>query len=282
MSGYFEKAPLSYVSIRLNTTTLPKLQDSQKSMLQQAMLGCDLVFYEASAGKRVELKNDAKSHEVNVNDVYRHGFIDAERRNSLVLDDNGIEWRTTKYSEYDAFIEVFNKVFTVFMSVASFYSPAIVQEIVLSYVDMIVPDEGCSLSEYFSSIISLPVSNEFKDGVFYVGSTTISNIVKPDLKIDITLEQLPQKFKKYLPESLMETEIKFGMNITNPFILSDVDGAEYALLMTSASRLTDSKLSEINCINETKPLHTITKDTFYKVINSEFCKEKWSYIEGGK
>ena len=281
MSGYFEKAPLSYVSIRLNTTILPKPIDSQKAQLQQAMLGCDLVFYETSIGKRVKLNNDV-NNQFNVDDVVRYGFLDAEKLNSLIFDETGIEWRTTQYTEYDQFIERFSNIFTNFIEAASIYSKARVSEIVLSYVDMIIPDEGCGLNQYFSDIIKLPVADELKTGVFTVGVTSISNVIHDNLKIDISLEQLPQKFKKYLPEAVIEPEIKFGMNITNPAVLSDDNGTEYALLMTRASILIDKKLGELNCVDDAKPLHEITKDTFYKVINEEFCKEKWNYVEGGQ
>lgn len=283
MSGYFKKAPLSYVSIRFNTTALPQLLDEQKFKLQQEMLSCDLVVYETSAGKQFEISNEGgKSQEFAVTDVYRHGFMDAKRLNAIVFDETGIEWRTTDYSEYDPFIEGFHQVLTKLMNALSFQAHARVKEIALSYVDMIVPEDGSTLNDYFSGIINMPVPEQFKVGVFSAGSTSISNVIEPNLKIDISLEQLPQKFKKYLPESAMEIDEKFGMNIINPYTLSDIDGSEYALLMTRASRLVDIKLGDLNCVEESKPLHLITKETFYKVINEGFCKEKWSYIEGDR
>lgn len=96
----------------------------------------------------------------------------------------------------------------------------------------------------------MPVPEQFKVGVFSAGSTSISNVIEPNLKIDISLEQLLKKFKKYLPESAMEIDEKFGMNIINPYTLSDIDGSEYVLLMTRASRLVDIKLGDLNCVEE--------------------------------
>ena len=281
MSGYFKKAPLSYVSIRLNTTLLPQLLDDQKAKLQQAMLSCDLVFYEKSVGKQFIFNNDfEKENNFNFKDVYRHGFLDVEKLNAFIIDEMGIEWRTTKYSKYDTFISMFNDVFLKFMSVSSVYDNARTTEIILSYVDMVVPEDDEILSDYFSGAIQLPVTNAFNEGVFSVGATTVSNVITNDQKIDISLEQLPQKFKKYLPEALIEPDQRFGMNIINPFVLSDKEGAEYALLLTRTSSLTECKLSEFNCIEASKPLHEITKDSFYKVINVDFCKSKWDYVEG--
>lgn len=77
--------------------------------------------------------------------------MDAKRLNALVFDETGIEWRTTDHSEYDPFIEGFHQVLTKLMNALSFQAHARVKEIALSYVDMIVPEDGSTLMIIFQA-----------------------------------------------------------------------------------------------------------------------------------
>lgn len=278
MSGYFRRAPLSYVSIKLDTTGLPPLFEHQYVKLFQAMVGCNLVMEEASSGKEIQFGPDAKSG-VSVKDVPRRCFMNATKTNAFLLDRDCIEWRTTKYNKYSKFIDDFNDVFNAFITSIPEITNVLIREAVLSYVDVVVPEGDHLLSDYFVSTVVLPLNNVADKGIMAIGRCDYSKVVEPTLKIDVSLEQLPQKIQKFLPEVLMEPENKFAMPIKIDFKFSPESTQDYALLMTRASSLIDKKLSDFDSVDAFLPLHKLTRSEFNSIINLPFCKKMWDYVE---
>lgn len=278
MSGYFARAPLSYVSIRLDTTGFPPLFERQQVKLLQAMVGCELVVLETSSGKEIQITQDSNDS-VLVKDIPRRCFMNATKTNAFLLDHDCIEWRTTNYSKYSKFIENFSSVFNSFITAVPEINNVMIREAVLSYVDVIIPEGDKSLSDYFVKTVVLPLNGIVDKGIMSVGRCDYSKIVASTLKIDVSLEQLPQKLQKFLPEILMEPEGKFGMPINIDFKFNIESKNDYALLMTRASSLVDKKLVDFSSIDSFKPLHDLTRNEFKAIINLEVCKQMWNYVE---
>jgi hypothetical protein len=109
-------------------------------------------------------------------------------------------------------------------------------------------------------------------------------------KISIHLEQLPltrkepgkNSFPKLLTGPVLEHDPKLAM----PFYLRDelVDKAPsdkyFALLTTQASQIIpQSSFGDLDLIDTFSGSHTVTKETFNKVINTEVCNVDWEFTE---
>lgn len=295
MPGQFKKAPLVYVTARIRTTGLPPLTVDQLSRAQQAMMRVGLVNAERSQSELIDFRALAEitsaEHRVEklTTSIHRHGYFTADRTSGLILDHDGIEWRASRYTKYQAFASGFEKALHALLDAVDVLGCVVTQEFTLSYADVIAPAAGRSLSEYFSaSERILPLSFLAKDhnDVQRVGHVQITRITAPTQKITISLEQLPaqdRKVGKFLPEVLREPDGHFAMPIAPHEAWSALGTNDYGLLMTQAGMLSSSELSFVDFPSTLEQLHGITRETFLSLINRSVCNEDWQYEseEGG-
>lgn len=286
MSGYFEQAPLSYVVAKIDTTELPPLLKEQFATLRQAMLEFNLVHYERSDGKEVQIKADlSKKNEASFSDSPRLGFLDSDRDNCFILDRHCLEWRTTNYSKYDDFLSSFICVFQSFIDCVPAVNKVEIKQASLAYVDVIIPDNDKELKNYFMDPNILPLSSiaDNTNDLIQIGRLDLTRVISKTEKVNVSLEELPQRAGKFLPDALMEAEQKFAMPINLPFKLDPASEKKYALLMTQAFTLANMSLSDINLKDLFSGLHLSTKNTFNSLINFDLCSNCWNYHEtGGK
>lgn len=291
MSGRYENAPLVYVSALISTSGLPQLVGEQPGVLQQLMILQGLPVRHVSEGQSLSLdlkvsEGQQPSSSSEMVPFRRVGFFNTDATESLILDDRSIEFRTTKYVNYNGLCDRMAQLFSSLFEKIDVYNDVVSSELILNYVDVIIPYPSRKVSDYFSNANSLPMNflgDIESEDIQRIGSVEVSRVVNPNQKVNITLEQLPiveKKIPKFLPNSMIEPDSKFGMPL---FVKANAEVAGdtcYALLLTQSMRLLSKRLGDIDVNSDFEALHEMTKETFKNIINREVCNADWGYIKG--
>jgi uncharacterized protein (TIGR04255 family) len=287
MSGRFSRAPLVYVTARIQMASMPPLTEDQQSLISQKLLALGFVVFEKSEIAHIEIDVGSKSdgsnsgNIVRKNKLHRLGFFDGDRTSSLILDPEGMEFRCSSYSKYEEFIEKFSQVVRIVIEQLPDLGKAQIRELILTYSDIIVGLPEFPLDRLFSNQGAyLPIRQHVDgDGIFF-GVNQVTQVPVPTEKITVTIEQLPnngKEFAKLLPQVLIELDNSFRM----PLILRDewrnVSDETYVLLMTQASKIFDTEFASIDVTKEFQSVHELTKSTFRRVVDFEVCKQAWGW-----
>lgn len=289
MSGRFDRAPLIYVTARIQMASMPSLTEDQQSLISQKLLVLGFVALEKSEVTHIEIEVGSKSDDSNSGDtvrkdkLHRLGFFDDDRTRSLILDPDGIEFRCSSYTKYDEFIGKFSQVVNLVIEQLPDLGKAQIKELILTYSDIMVGLPEFPLNKLFSNKgANLPLSGHIDGGGVYYGVSQVTQVPVPTEKITVTIEQLPKSgadFSKLLPQVLIELDKTFQM----PLILLDewknAPGETYVLLMTQASNIFDMEFASIDVISEFKSVHQLTKKTFFGVVDFDVCKQAWGWTE---
>lgn len=293
MSGYFEKAPLVYMSATLRTTSLPQLKAEQWVTIGQTLFRCGLPEAVECAVNELDLTGaltaSATPTSANISQHLRRGYFSADRTEALIFDKMGIEWRSTTYLKYKHVTERFGLVLEAICKSEDLFRLVSIEEITLSYADIIVPFKGRKLSDYFKKGNDiLPINilmDSQREDLQKIGHIELTRVVAPNEKIYMSLEQLPLiggKVTKFLPQVLTEPFPIFGQPISEQ---ADWDYPElsqqkyYALLVTQASILQSHQLGEFVFADNSKSLHDLVSMEFKAVINKDVCDLDWGFKE---
>ena len=284
MSGLYNKAPLSYVSIKISTTDLPSLLPEQLSQLQQNLMQKNLILSADSKGKEINLNQllSAGSIEKNtLNSIFRKGYLSHDKKECLILEKNSIEYRVTNYLGSEIFYTRFNDLFKTVLNVIPSYQKARSKEYTLNFVDIIVPGGEYQLSDFFKnqSILPLHTLANISTDIFQTGGVNYQRIVTPTEKVLVNIEQLPQKSSRLLPEFFMEPDPEFAMPINLTFMPDNNNMEPYAILTTQASKLIDRELLELDVHDSFLSLHNYSREAFKSIINLDVAKKHWEYKE---
>lgn len=285
MSGRYSKAPLSYVVARLSTSTLADLKPEQNIDLQQSLSLLGYIHKEIGSANQINLDffNSSPDKGELLTQVKRVCYLDLYRKKAIVYDSNSIEFRSSSYNNYEDFMSDFEKVRKAFIDAVPAYTKAIVNEVVLSYVDIIVPAEGYELKDFFrKSENSLPL-NSFgrRDGALVLAKTELNEIKDAMHRVFVSIEQLPQKVRRFVPDSMIEAEQNFKMPIDLTYEPDAESSLSYAVMSTQAAQLFNEKfLGEVNCSELFDDSHQSCGETFKQMINKEVCDVVWGYIAG--
>lgn len=284
MSGKYENSPLTYVSAQIKTTSIPNLTENQMATLQQRMVDIGFPSIGLSEGKEFAIRQDSNDHKVK--NVYRHAFFNKSKSRCVVLNPESIELRMTSYTRFLDMCEEVQRIIDVLVSSVEAFARILVNELVLSYVDVVVPLHGRELADYFDKKSSaLPLSilyNESRD-LHCSGSVQMSRVVEKDKRVSVSLEQLPvlgegKRPTKYIPNQLTEPDPKLGM----PLLIRDewqgINSKYYALILTEAACLVDFELGSLNYCDSSKTIHDLTKQIFNQLINKDVCDQDWNFI----
>lgn len=285
MSGRFEKAPLAYVIASIDTASI-ELKSEQYTELRQSLLSTMFKHKEAGQQKQIDLNFDDLS-DYSEKKFNRHGFYSGDRRHMIVISEQGrIEFRTTDYKgSEDFFSNTFIALRKVLEAVPVLKELPI-KQISFDYVDVIVPKSQRELQEYFKNPqASLPLSSveaQASSDLVQIGSSKVTRIVHDKLKVEVEIEQLPQRLKKLIPQPLTEPDDKFVMPI---FLSLDPDAdsdRHYAIVWTKTSILPETQDIPLD-IDTTRALmeeaHNTSKVTFNELINHSVCNVDWNWIE---
>tara|TARA_R110001592_G_scaffold316495_1_gene592984 strand:+ start:1823 stop:2710 length:888 start_codon:yes stop_codon:yes gene_type:complete len=291
MSGRYAKAPLIYMTAKIKTTPLPNLTSDQWALIEQLMVKNGLPEKVTSKVKEISFNasNESSQEESPVSTSYvnRHGFFSADRSNALIIEKDGIEWRTSSYIRYAFVCEKFQQILEALCEQISAYQFVPTQELSLSYVDLIAPIGNRTLSEYFSNsdkILPLSAITGSEKDLQNFGLLQINRIVEPNKRIFISLDQLPViegRPSRFLPQNMMEPDNKLSMPLKLRDEWSNILLNHYALLTTQAALLTNTSLKDLKFQDACKPIHSLTRETFKGLINKEVCDIDWEYITDG-
>ncbi len=279
MSGYFEKAPLVYVVAKITVTELPTLLAEQIVQLEQAMFECDLIHKAYLSTPKIVIEQSSVREQ---NPVNRKCYMSSSRCEALVISDETIEWRVADYKDYSSFKTRLSTVLDKLVEIMRPWHNARVREVSLSYVDVVIPISH-KLSDYFSETVSLPlVSQEssLKSDFLQLGKLEWQRVVNERLKVEVSVEQLSKKVRKYIPDNLVEPSQQFAQPLSLNGNIEQCTDSHYAVLMTQTSAIPEVETKfESLTLDILDKIHTYDRSTFKSMINLPLCKEEWGYRE---
>lgn len=293
MSGYFKKAPLVFMSATLRTQPLPRLDQDQWLKISQELYRLGLTV--PAEGEVHELEVSAAfaaspaPTSATISRHSRKGFFSSDRQEGIIFDVSSIEWKCTKYLKYQGMCERFGGVLSAIIRTVDLFALVQIEEVTLSYADLIFPFKGRQLHEYFAKgEAALPINmlaSTNQPDLQRVGHVQFTRVVSPIEKIYISLEQLPLfqgKIIKFLPEVLSEPSVDFHqfIQLRPEWSYPGVESQnEYALLVTQASMLKTFNLSEFNVSVDANSLHELVSNEFKGIIHEQNCHADWEFIE---
>lgn len=282
MSARYRKPPLSYVTAKLQfSSVLPEKTQDQSAQLDQNMFLEDYIIKETSPLTQFEMQFNEGELSKNapiLRTVERSGFFNRNRDFAVILDHNSVEFRTSNYTEYEEFISKFDAVKDIIVKIIPAYGKAEIKESILSYVDIIVPDENYDyeLCDFFISKTILPTHHYNNDeAVFLAAKNEYNELVNTKHRILISLEELPQKAMKFIPDILAELDTSFMMpiNVSRPPTPNN-DNA-YVLLTTQAGQIHDKGFASLTMRDFFEQSHKSCRRVFDKFINRQVADIVW-------
>lgn len=288
MSGRYMKAPLSYVRARLVIRELPTLlpQQDEYVLLAQKMKMIGFNYKEISEAKQFKFNmGGGSTPEVLSGTFFRTCFLNSNRNIAILLDEQGIEYRTTRYTRFDDVCDLFQKVICA-ISEISVYNSLKIEEVILSYVDVIIGNEEYSLHEFFEHGENILPMNFFdqKGCLLSYGKTEVNKVLKDNHRVEISIEELPQKANRYVSSELVESEPKFAMPIDMPYKLNSESADSYVLVTTSGYELHGDEVIREEKVLQGKSVrefleqsHITCRNEFNSLINKKVCDIVWKY-----
>lgn len=284
MSGKFNKAPLVYVSAKIKTTSL-RLTVEQKIAISQAMIRCGLPYKEEASYKEFEIKSfDEPNQSISYKDEKQLvGFFSVNRTEALIMDEDYIEWRTTAYDTFAIMSARVDSILDSLTNAVDVISEIYIEELELSYADLIYPINTHTLKDYFNKgdeILPLNFIHCDKDDLVSSGRIEVSRIVRKNLKMNAEFEQIPfkdTKIQQSIPRSMLERIPNFTMPVEIKHDEPNPKASHYGVLGTSASSLRKEKLGQIKFEKIFTDLHRLIDDAFKALINREVCDVDWEW-----
>lgn len=286
MRGRYIKAPLSYVRARLVIKELTTLLPEQSVLLAQKMKMIGFNYKELSEGKKIKFNIGVESvTDVLSGTLFRTCFLTSNRSTAILFDEQGIEYRTTSYTRFDDVCGLFQKVMDT-ISEIPVYNSLKIEEAILSYVDVIIGNEDYPLPNFFKHGKNILPMNFFdqKDCLLSYGKTEINKVLKDNHRVEISIEELPQKANRYVSSELAELEPKFAMPIDMPYKLNSKSADSYVLVTTSGYELHgDEIIREEDGLHGKsvreflEQSHITCRNEFNSLINKEVCDIVWEY-----
>ncbi len=242
----------------------------------------DYIHKEVSNLKEVDFRLIAESQRLDeaVTKVKRVCYLNLHRDYAVVFDSNSIEFRTTAYSKYSDFMRNLSDVINAFIKVIPAFGKVLIDEVTLSYVDIIVPANNYKLEEFFARGKEALPLNSFgeRKGAIALAKNELNEIIDSTHRIFITIEQLPQRIKRFVPDSMVEPEVKFAMPVKLSYEPDGETNAPYAVVSTQASQLHREKmLGNADPFFLFEDSHSHCRSAFKSLINKGVCNEVWDY-----
>ncbi|MCX5574433.1 TIGR04255 family protein [Enterobacter sp. E-TC7] len=284
MSGRYIQAPLSYVVGRITTSALADLKSEQMAELQQSLTMLGFINKEISTVHELDFAalNPSLDSGAPFNQVKRTAFLNIDSTKVIIFDSDSIELRTTSYIKYDYFMDDFDSVLKAFIKSVPAYGKAAINEAILAYVDVIVPVGEYQLCDFFKyGENALPMSSfGQRKNIFAVAKTELNEIIDATHRVYVSLEQLPQRIRRLLPDAMMEPESKFVMPISITHEPKKESSEPYIILTTQAAQLHVGKvLEEMSAQQLFSDSHLNCGNAFKEMINKDVCNMVWEYSE---
>lgn len=284
MSERYIKAPLSYVVGRVTTSALADLKPEQMAELQQRLSMLGFINKEVSTFHELDVAafNPISNTSASFNQVKRTGFLNIDSTKVVIVDSDSIELRTTSYIKYHNFMEDFDSVLNSFIESVPAYGKAAVNEATLTYVDVIVPVDNYKLGDFFVfGEAALPITSfGVRKSLLSVAKTELNEVIDKTHRVYVSLEQLPQRIRRFIPDAMIEHELKFMMPISITYEPEAGSHEPYIILNTQAAQLHAGKtLEAMNAKILFDDSHSNCGRIFKEMINRDVCNIVWEYSE---
>ena len=276
MPGYFKKAPLVYVTAQFSCSRFPELNSSEQESLHKAMVNIGLPDRQTSEVSQVALNVSQASFQTEHSRILRQGFFSADKHRCFVITPASIEYRVSDYFKFGEFCRQLSGVLEALFQAVPAYKKSALKETILNYSDTIVPKQGRKLSDYFKEASILPLSflSEYEGDLQQAGQTQATRIVKPDLRIAVSLEQLPvqnQQIQRWLPQQMVEPDQVLSMPLKIHPEFAQPNSRFYGILLTQGGKLINKTFTETSISNALNEIHEEIKHTFNGLLNHDVC-----------
>ena len=139
------RSPLIFVLAQVKITPVLDIE-SKISALQEAFRRQG---YPRLAERKIETTvRDSNGQNIQKDTRRQWEFIDKEKRASVLVDAEGLNYQVTRYDVFETFMESMESVLRIF---ADCVEPVLVLRTGLRYVDLVVPSEGKEIHSYFNA-----------------------------------------------------------------------------------------------------------------------------------
>lgn len=283
MIGRFKKAPLTIVSLRLQTSELPGFVGSQLNELRQKMVKREMIHHEVAEVQKIQFPSESgQLPRATGASFFRHGFFNSSRTESMFLDIDGIEWRMTDYVGFSSFNAKILEMYKDLMSTADFLPFVELNAVLLTYSDLIVPFEDRKLSDYFLKKEFVPSeANPLSgEGRFTFGMNQFARVFDDETRLTVSLEQYPytsgQQFK-IVHDSMIETHPNFTNRVKTMSHWDNPQAETYGVMLMQGSWAKRTKIATSRWEEQLVKLNENLSHQFEYLLDRDVCDSDWEY-----
>lgn len=285
MKKSLERAPLVHVLLDLRFSESPALKDISSDLekiLHEKMI--DIGFPEKilsnTKHNELQINQDTNEFTYNVTDIKRLLFRASGEQSIVEFSSSAILLKATKHSSFENLSEKFVQIVEILEDIFSI-KKTLLKSLELRYVDVIVPVETYTLSDFFTSNLTIFNSlNKFKHEL-----GQIVKVVQTDdnQKLIVNFVELPclgKQIQQVLPNDLIEQDPKCSLIIKGQDSWLKVESATYGLLdIKHVHNFIGSPEFSLTTVKKTaKSLYQDLSDVFWESL-SETAKQTWGYEE---
>ncbi|SET03524.1 hypothetical protein [Thorsellia anophelis] len=282
MAIKYRNPPVIYVVAKLIfLEAFGNYSDEKYKKLLMALTPLEFSSWAKSKLSGVQVKQSNNEFSAVSASVERIGFFSNNRQKCVMIDENSIELRLSKYTNHNHFLDDVQSIIKICADLGLVQSKTL-NEVELHYVDLFVPNNNYSLNQMFSDKISLPMSQFYheKNDVIKVGITSFTRILESEKrKISISLEHLSIKehlSRKFLPDALFELDPKLAMPLSIDRLFSSDKINDYAIVHTACGTLLNTVTIDPESLrNHLEEQYVQSRKTFDYMIDSKVCEKIW-------
>ena len=288
MKRTLEKAPLVHTLIQLRFSEVPSLTSISTEMLKSLhMRMIDEGFQDKiqSQAEILDLVFDAATQQLrhHKQTKMRTLFRASGEFDIVEVSEASITLKSTNYKSFEDFYGKFRSLLTACITTIDGLNKALIKSVSLRYVDVIVPTNNSTLSNFVSPEVLPPTLNMITDLKHLQGGTQKVVETKPGQVLIVNFEELQCRDKcvhKVLPDNLMEPDPKCGLVINGQVEWLQVNSETYGILdVDHTHNFIGSPMFNIEQIESaTNELYQHANEVFWGIITQE-AKQAWGYKE---
>ncbi|HCQ9866001.1 MULTISPECIES: TIGR04255 family protein [Acinetobacter calcoaceticus/baumannii complex] len=285
MKKSLEKAPLVHVLLDLRFSESPALKnipaDLEKTLHEKMMdIGFPEKILSNTQHNEIQINQDTNEFKYNVTDVKRLLFRAAGEQSIVEFSSSAVLLKATQHSNFEDLSKKFMQVVEVLENIFSI-KKTLLKSLELRYVDVIVPVESYTLSDFFTSNLNI-----FKNlNKFQHELGQIVKVVRTEdnQKLIVNFVELPcigKQIHQVLPNDLIEQDPKCSLIIKGDDSWLKVESATYGLLdIKHIHNFIGSPEFNLTTVKLTaKSLYNDLSDVFWDSL-SDIAKKTWGYEE---
>jgi uncharacterized protein (TIGR04255 family) len=286
MNKKLDKAPLVQALIHLRFAEVPALK-SPKIELQTILHQCmvDEGFPEKINSKTdiTEWQFDTATQQMKHKQTSRVRvlFRAAGEKEIIEISESSIILKSTSYKTFNEFYDKFHRVLLRCLDVIPGLNKTLLKSVGLRYIDVIVPNDGSSLSDFVTNDVKPP--GLLKVGKHLKGHSLKAIEIATNQVLIVNFEELPtleRRINKVLPDNLIEQDEKCGLIIDGQVEWFNVMSETYGILdIDHTYNFAGSPALDVASIESASSrLYQQASDIFWSVITNH-AKQEWKYRE---